>query len=361
MKDEGDEARRFPLQAPTLDPAPVFAAFRGSHATEVLCCAGAHLGLFAHLADAPLDEDELGLRLSLRERPRIVLLTALRAMGLVTRDEQGRAALTEQARVHLLPASPHYIGDYVGLAADSPGVLALLERLRTNCPAGTQPEEEGAAFIYRAGLESAMEKEAAARRLTLALAGRARNVAPVLAQVHPLPEGATLLDVGGGSGLYAIAYLERQPSLRAIVWDRPEVLKVARELADEAGVGDRLTCTPGDMFRDPVPPADMVLLSNVLHDWDVPECRTLLRRCADVLPPQGQVLIHEVFLNDTLDGPLPLALYSVALFSLTEGRAYSAEEYRTWLGEIGLTAGAVLPTLAHCGVLSASRSDRGAG
>jgi hypothetical protein len=58
-----------------------------------------------------------------------------------------------------------------------------------------------------------------------------------------------------------------------------------------------------------------------------------------------------VFLNDALDGPLPEALYSAALFSVTQGRAYSAAEYRAWLSEAGLRPGPVVPTLIHCGVL----------
>ena len=68
--------------------------------------------------------------------------------------------------------------------------------------------------------------------------------------------------------------------------------------------------------------AKILYIRNVLHDWDVPQCETLLKRCAAALPPGGRVLIHDVYLNDALDGPLPLALYSAALFSLTEGRAY---------------------------------------
>jgi hypothetical protein len=105
------------------------------------------------------------------------------------------------------------------------------------------------------------------------------------------------------------------------------------------------------MFQDPLPDADVLLLSNVLHDWDVPQCRALVRRCAAALTPGGRLLVHDVFLNDALDGPLPVALYSAALFSLTEGRAYSAAEFRTWLHEAGLTPGPMVPTLVHCGVL----------
>jgi hypothetical protein len=231
----------------------------------------------------------------------------------------------------------------------------MVERLRTNRPAGAEPDEQGAAFIYREGLESAMEKEASARRLTLALGGRAKNVAPVLAARCPLPEARVLLDVAGGTGIYAIAWLQKHPGLRAIVWDRPEVLKVAAEQAAAHGVADRLRCVAGDMFTDPVPAGcDVMLLSNVLHDWDVPECRGLLQRLAAALPADGRLLIHDVFLDDTLDGPLPIALYSAALFTLTEGRAYSASEYRSWLVDVGLRPGGVIPTLVHCGVLPAT-------
>jgi SAM-dependent methyltransferase len=228
----------------------------------------------------------------------------------------------------------------------------MVERLRANRPPGTQSEESGAAFICREGLHSAMDQEESARRLTMLLAGRARNVAPVLAERLPLPDARLLLDVGGGTGLYGIAWLQRHPGLRAVVWDRAEVLKVAAEMAAAHGVADRLECRAGDMFQDPVPGTpDVVLLSNVLHDWDVPECRALVRRCAAALPPGGRLLIHDVFLNDALDGPLPIALYSAALFSLAEGRAYSAAEYRAWLTEAGLTPGDVVATLVHCGVL----------
>jgi hypothetical protein len=267
--------------------------------------------------------------------------------------------LTDLARGHLVSGGAFDVSGYIGLAADSPGVVELVERFETNRPAGADEAEAGAAFIYRDGIESAMEREASARSLTLALAGRARNVAPVLAERYPLERASRLLDVGGGSGLYSIAWLRRHPELRAIVWDRPEVLKVAAEMAAAHGVAERLECRPGDMFRDPVPEGcDVVLFSNVLHDWDVPECRALIGRCASALTVGGRVLIHDVFLNDALDGPLPIALYSAALFRITEGRAYSAGEYRAWLAAAGLVPEAVTPTLIHCGVLPALKSGR---
>jgi hypothetical protein len=341
------------LLKPQTDPTPIFECFRGNHATELLTAAVAHFDVFGKLGQRSCTFAELREQLGLAERPVHVLITALRAFGLIAADANGRLHATEMAREHLIPGAPFAVADYVGLAADAPGVVALVERLRTNRPAGSTDEKQGAAFIFREGIESAMEQEASARHLTLALAGRAKNVAPHLAGRVPLDRARLLLDVGGGTGIYSIACLQKNPHLRAIVWDRPEVLKVAREMSEAYGVADRLECRPGDMFTDPVPAgADAMLLSNVLHDWDVPECQALIRRCAAVLPSGGRLLIHDVFLNDALDGPMPLVLYSAALFCLTEGRAYSAQEYRGWLREAGLTPGEVAPTLIHCGVLS---------
>ena len=344
-----------PLEIPSVDPTPIFEIYRGNYATELLTAAVAHLHVFEVLDDRPMSIADLQNRLGLADRPCHVLVTALCAFGML-RKQNDRLELTGVAREHLLPGAPFDVSGYVGLAADNPGVREMVERLRSNRPAGEKPEEKGAAFIFREGITSAMEEEASARHLTMALAGRANNVAPILAQRVKLDSARLLLDVGGGSGIYSIACLQQNPNLRAIVWDRPEVLKVAQELAETHGVAERLECRPGDMFRDPMPAGvDVILLSNVLHDWDVPECRALIKRCADGLPSGGRLLIHDVFLNDALDGPLPITLYSAALFTLTEGRAYSALEYRTWLEEVGLTAKAIIPTLIHCGVLEGVR------
>ena len=99
-----------------------------------------------------------------------------------------------------------------------------------------------------------------------------------------------------------------------------------------------------------------MLVSNILHDWDVPECQRIVDRCSAALPKGGKFLIHDVFLNDALDGPLPVALYSAALFSVTEGRAYSGAEYRAMLGKAGMQPTEIVPTLVHCGVLPATKN-----
>lgn len=346
------------LNHPATDPTFIFEHFRGSYGTELLTAAVAHFKLFEVAEAAALTPDELAAKLGLAARPALVLFTALRAMKLLELDAAGKLVPSAAAREHLVSGGAFFVGDYIGLAAEAPGTVGMIERLRKNRPYGAKDDDagDGAAFIYREGMPSAMEQEASARHLTLALAGRAKNVAPAVAANLDLTGARTVLDLGGGTGIYSIALVRKNPSVKAIVYDRPEVLKVAAEMTAAYGASERIELVAGDMFADPLPTGcDLVLLSNILHDWEVRECKALLRRAAAALAPGGRIVIHDVFLNDALDGPLPIALYSAALFTLTEGRAYSAAEYRAMLADVGFTAGDVVPTAIHCGLLVGSR------
>lgn len=345
------------LRFPPTDPTPIFEFFRGSYGTELLTAAVAHFDVFGTVARGPCTFHELREALGLAERPAVVLVTALRAMGLLRRNEAMKIVLTPLAEQHLAPDAEFNVRDYIGLAAGAPSVVEMVKRLRTNRPAGIDEGDEGVAYIYRQGVASAMEEEQLARHYTLALAGRAKNVAPVLAERVDTRDAKVLLDVAGGTGIYSIALLRKDPNLRAIVLDRPEVLRVTEEFAREYGVADRLDPLPGDMFADVLPAADVILLSNVLHDWDVPECRKLVSKCAQALSTGGRLWIHDVFLNDSLDGPLPVALYSAALFTLTEGRAYSRHEFRQWLRDAGLVPQPPVETLIHCAVLAGTKPE----
>jgi SAM-dependent methyltransferase len=337
------------LRAPQLDPAPIFEIFRGNYAMELLTAAVAHFEVFERLAAGPVDAAALRAATGLGTRQFIVLLTGLRALRLIE-EQEGRLQTTPLAAEHLTPGGPWDVSDYIRLAADSPGVVALVEQMRKNKP------DERAMFIYRDGLESAMEEDQSARQLTLMLAGRAKNIAPVLAERVNLSAARCLLDIGGGTGLYAIAFLQRYPQLRAMVFDRPAVLKVAAEVAEQNGVSDRLRCVAGDMFVDDFPPGcDVHLLSNVLHDWDIPECRRLVAKSAQSLPPGGRLLIHDAFLHDDYSGPLYPALFSVALMVLTEGRNYSGAEYKAWMTDSGLSPGDPIQTLVHSSVLAGTK------
>lgn len=226
------------LAPPPTNPSSLFELYRSNYATEVLVAAVSHFHFFERIESEPLRPNQISAAFALSQRASVVLLTALQALGLVTVSTEGLLTLPESVRQHLLPKYPYYIGDYFSLASQSPGVLALVDSLRNSQPADRTSHGPGAAFIYRDGIESAMDVEQSARSLTLALTGRARNVAPNLARLLRFSPGDVLLDVGAGSGLYSIALLQANPGLQVITLDRSEVLKVVEEFADAAGVRD---------------------------------------------------------------------------------------------------------------------------
>lgn len=342
------------LQSPATDPTSIFEAFRWRYGSNLLTAAVAHLGVFEHLSKGPVADTELQQELGLASRPFVVLLTALQAMNMVRRNERGQLQATDVALEHLDSNQPFYVGDYLGLAADAPEVMDLVERLKTNQPANI--DNHGAAFIYRAGTKSAMEQSKLARHFTLSLAGRARNVAPALAEKLKLEGVSHLVDVAGGTGIYALALLEKNPNLKITLVDLPEVLAIAREMAASSRHKNRLHLVEGDMFTwKPQTKADAFLFSNIFHDWDVPECQNLMEHYSNLLESNGRLIIHDVFLNDALDGPAPIAFYSAALFTLTEGRAYSVGEYRSWMEAYGLNVSGPIDTLVHCGILKGTK------
>ncbi len=342
------------ITPPPSDPTPIFEYFRGSYGTELLTAAVAHFDLFTSLCDHPQSLDDLASALGIDHRPAVVLITALRAMGLID-SREGKLFASKLAVDHLVPGAEFDVGNYIGLAASAPGVMQMVDLLKSNRP--LDGGGSGTAFIYRDGFKSAMEEAETARHLTLALAGRAQNVAPALAKAVSLPEGGLILDVGGGTGIYSYAMLQKHRSTRAIIFDRPEVLSVADEMSRRYGVRDRVTMVPGDMFADPLPSgADVVLLSNILHDWDVPECQTLVKRCTDSMQSGGRLLIHDVFLNDDLDGPLSDRTLFGSVIHTDRGPRVQRSGVSAMAHHGRTRARPVVPTLVHCGVLEGAKA-----
>ncbi len=176
------------------------------------------------------------------------------------------------------------------------------------------------------------------RRFSWAMHQRSLHVAPRVAAALDLKDARTLLDLGGGPGTYALAFLARHPQLQATVCDRPPALEVARELAAAVTYGRRLAYLPLDFMTRPIPGHyDVVWLSNVVHIYSPAENRRLFRKILRALVPGGRLLIQDAF---TLDRhglrPAEANLFAVTMLLFTEtGNTYGAEETLAWLRQAG--------------------------
>ena len=271
---------------PHSDPTAVLDEFRTAQISHLLVAAIVEFDVGAALAEAPLEFDDLCQRLALRERSAIVLLTALRSIGLVDVEPDGRLGLTRNGREKLDPASAFNLRGYIGLGQLSGDVQNMIACLMNDRPIGD------VSFVYHDGADSALDDAATSDLLTRAMADRARNVAPYFADRVDLSGSVHLVDVGGAHGLYAFEALKRHPELRATILDRQPPLKVAAEYAEEAGLTSRVDFQFDDAHQAKLTERpDVVLMANLLHDYDPAVASRLVRHYAEQLKPGGQLLV----------------------------------------------------------------------
>jgi SAM-dependent methyltransferase len=147
-----------------------------------------------------------------------------------------------------------------------------------------------------------------------------------------------MLDVGGGSGAYAIAFATANPALEATVLDLATVLPITESHIEDAGLGRRVTTRAGDLRRDDFGEGwDLVFLSSVCHMLGPDGNRGLLERAAKALAPGGRVAIQDFILEPGGAAPLHAVLFAINMLVGTEaGSTYTEEEYASWLTAAGL-------------------------
>ena len=203
----------------------------------------------------------------------------------------------------------------------------------------------------------AMEGEDFAKRFTAAMDCRGVYLAQAAAKRIDLAAHRHLLDIAGGSGIYACSFAAHHPHLRATVLEKPPVDEIARRMIASRGFSERVSVVRGDMFKDVLPEnCDVHLFSNVLHDWDEPLVRTLLAKSAHALPTGGLIIIHDAHINAQKSGPFPVAAYSALLMNITEGKCYSVNEMQGYLREAGFGDFGFIETAADRSVITAKRA-----
>ncbi len=313
---------------PATDPLEIYRARDGIYGVDLLAAGIAHLDFFTWLADHPATLGSLCAHFEIKVRPADVMLTLFTAMGLVT-QAGGCFHLTLRAREHLVAGSQWYLAPYYAALKDRPQTLDMLRVLRTGKPANWGSYDADA-------WAQAMEKPEFAAQFTAAMDCRGVYLGQALAKKVDLSESRALLDIAGGSGIYACSLAAHFPELRATVFEKRPVDRIAREAIARQGCSERVDVVAGDMFACELPGGfDTHLISNVLHDWDEPVVRDLLAKSHRALGPGGLLVVHDCHINKEKTGPLPVANYSALLMHSTEGKCYSLGEMATYLNDAG--------------------------
>lgn len=334
---------------PDTDPVDIYRVRDGIYASDMLLAAIVHLDLFSWLEKNPSTRADVWRAFETTARPTDVMLTLFAAMGLVEeRDEVFH--LTPLAREHLVKTSPWFLGPYYESLKNRPVALDLLKVLRTGKPANWGSQKDGQDWHL------AMETEAFAAQFTAAMDCRGVYLAQALAKSLDLSQRRHLLDIAGGSGVYACSLVTHHPQLAATVFEKSPVDRIAARAIANRGCAEKVNVVAGDMLAGALPAvADVHLYSNVLHDWDEPVVRQLIAKSFDALPSGGLLVIHDAFLNAAKNGPLHVAEYSVLLMHSSEGRCYSTREMEQYLADAGFSDASYRDTAAARGVMTATK------
>lgn len=336
---------------PLTDPAQILRYRERQYAAELLATLLLHFDFFSWIQSRKsVSTQEIQSHFGFAARPLDVALTLCRANQFIV-SHGGNHQLTQLAREHLVSDSPWYLGPYyTPIKEDTPIVHSFLKVLKSGKPANWQAQDGGQDW------HESMLTEEFARGFTSLMNCRGLALGQALARsLSPWIGGRiSLLDVGGGSGIYAATLVAAYPQLKAHILEQPPVDAIASSEILRHGLNQNIQVLSANMFKDAWPEnLDIVLLSNVLHDWDVPEVEMLIVKASRSLKSNGLLVIHEAFINNDKSGPLAVAEYSALLMNITQGKCYTPEEYAHFLEPLNFQVHPLQPTIADRGFISA--------
>jgi SAM-dependent methyltransferase len=303
----------------------------GYQRAQVLLTANS-LDLFHLLADGPRTAAEVAAALGAELRGVEALLDACVSLRILHHGPAGYEN-SRTARLFLLPAPETSLGPVLRFW-EHHGYPAWGRLASTLTGRASLADAPPSADVF----ERIRGDEEQLRLFCDGLASLAHWPARRVAALVDLSRRRHLLDLGGGSGVFAAAIALRFPRLRITLFDLPPVSALARARFSRVDSSGRLETVAGDFFRDPLPEGcDAVLVSHVLHDWAPEECVQLLRKVHRALPEGGELIVHD-FIPPARGASCEASLFDLTLVLDTRrGRVHTLPETRRWLEEIGFS------------------------
>ena len=296
-------------------------------------------GIFTALAEDAATIEDLAQRLDFDVRATGILLRLLAALDLAV-PREGIYQLTDQARLYLVKSSPFYWGNMMRVRVSAWHRDTLLAKLKAKGSAEAAGPE---AAVQRSGSNEPVDGWAAgkigigeATAIAAAMHSHSLPVAVGAARNYDFTGIERILDVGGGSGCFMIAFAQAHPELKATIMELGTMCEVASTYIESGGVAARVDTVAVDMFREPWPKGyDAVFLSNVWHDWNFRTCAWLAERAYEALPRGGRIMLHEMLLDDDGAGPATTAAFSMLMLLATQGQQFTFGEIKELLEKAG--------------------------
>ena len=282
------------------------------------------LGIFTCLGDESSSSAEVAQAIGADARATDRLMNALCGMGLL-KKENDRFSNTPLTGRFLVQGKPDFMSNLMH-------TVHLWNSWSTLTPAVRRGTSVATGLIQ-------VRDEAWLESFIVAMHWRASPQAPSLMGLLDLRGVEQVLDVGGGSGAYAMSFARAQPGLRAVVFDLPNVIPLTNSYILREGMSDRVETIAGDYLTDDFGLGfDLVFLSAIVHSNSFEENRRLIRKCAQALNPRGQVVVVDFIMNEDRTSPVGNALFALNMLVGTKaGDTYRESDIRSWMTDAGLT------------------------
>ena len=284
---------------------------------------GAELDLFTLLTPQALSAQEIGDRIEADPRGLTILLDALSAMGLLTKHEETYQCSPSISALLSSGASGSILSWVLHMAAVWKRWASITDLVRSP----QQPEQQA----------PSSPKIRDIRAFIGAMHVIATPLAPrIVAAVRPFSSRA-LLDVGGAMGTYTVAFLQAIPEMKATLFDRPDVIEIARPFLDRMGLLHRINLVPGDFYKDEFPKNhDLAFVSAIIHQNSPEQNLHLFLKVFRSLDPGGRIIIRDHVMDPDRTRPKDGAIFAVNMFVATDGgNTYTFDEIKKGLAEAG--------------------------
>jgi len=285
--------------------------------------AGVKLDVFTIIGEAQMTGETVARKTGTDPRALTMLLNALVAMGLLLKTDDHFAS-TEVARNFLSKDSQRNLGYIIQHHQQLMGSWTRLdEGVRTG-----QPVRERASRTDDTWRENFL----------MGMFNIAMQQAPKIVTEVDLSEKKHLLDLGGGPGTYAIHFCKQYPQLKATVYDLPTTRLFAEKTIGRFGLAERIAFKDVDFIEEGIEGTfDAAWLSHILHGENFEDCKRIIRKAVSAMESGGIIIIHEFILNNSMDGPLFPALFSLNMLLGTDGgQAYSEQQISDMLSGAGV-------------------------
>ncbi|MEI4231576.1 methyltransferase [Roseovarius sp. D22-M7] len=298
------------------DGAEIFDLVQGFVQSGVLS-ALIELRILHRLMDGPRAAADMAPASGIAPDRMEILLQAGAAMGLLRRRRDGRFRIARKGAAILgVPGLEAMIGHHHVFYDDMADPVALLRGEGETGLAKFWP------YVHGAG--GTVSEEDAARYSDLMAQSQALVAQDTLGMMS-LRGARRLLDVGGGSGVFAAEVAARYPALQVSVLDLPEVIPGAERRLAGLGLGARITCVPGSFRDEPLPDgADVISLIRVLYDHDDATVADLLAKVLAALPPGGRLIVSEPMSGGVRPDPACDVYFAFYTMAMGTGRTRSA-------------------------------------